>query len=161
MNHQNWPSKEKIQKFLNFLTFQAKMIIINSGGSQFTNEELKLLLGKTWKVFLISVRNLPMRSWNLSMLDLISLRIEKFAIYQWGVETRWSKSNLCEYFYVRNLPMRSWNGGVRLKFAPHIRSSQFTNEELKLVQISYFKIPNTVRNLPMRSWNFMIISENT
>ena len=60
--------------------------------SQFTNEELKPALCSKRGVRTICVRNLPMRSWNLTFLIFLGIRFFRtFAIYQWGVETRTPK----------------------------------------------------------------------
>ena len=78
-------------------------------GSQFTNEELKLLFA-----FFSQFSSLM------------------FAIYQWGVETLFRCSCLNDFFYVvRNLPMRSWNTSLLFQNPKNTHCSQFTNEELK------------------------------
>ena len=129
------------------------------------------------------VRNLPMRSWNISgSVPILSEHpcsqftneelkhcLEKptvsasnpFAIYQWGVETNIGMPFLFIFKFVRNLPMRSWNNKNFSIVSISKLCSQFTNEELKLsysfVKLSLYLF--LVRNLPMRSWNDVKKSE--
>ena len=65
-----------------------------------------------------------MKDWNSSI-------VERFAIYQWGVETIAKNAKIKINKIVRNLPMRSWNYSRSYRNFLCLLGSQFTNEELK------------------------------
>ena len=76
-----------------------------------------------------------MRSWNVGDFVAPLQLPKKFAIYQWGVETKPKRFIWINCCFVRNLPMRSWNSCL-------------------LCNLNSFLV---VRNLPMRSWNPYVI----
>ena len=128
---------------------QATEIARREASSQFTNEELKpkilrsfvkIVMGfaiyqwgveTAFKLCLhlmwLLVRNLPMGSWNFFLFYCLNLLSSMFAIYQWGVEIAFLSLFLIE-----------------------ASRSQFTNEELKRLKINLIK--NLAQGFAIYQW---------
>ena len=152
--------------------------------SQFTNEELKLFQSCLATLFIIVVRNLPMRSWNKFKTEPLSFLkpVRNLPMRSWNLN----------FFFcvdlnvsVRNLPMRSWNSvcsqvayaGCKL-FAIYqwgVETSTIISSllivicmftiyqwgvETRETSTASLRFTGVVRNLPMRSWNENFIHFN-
>ena len=80
--------------------------------------------------------------WGVEIEQIVQTFLQNllFAIYQWGVEILFFQFWWKLRYWVRNLPMRSWNYVPFNLFPFFVKSSQFTNEELKFVRVYSHKL---------------------